>query len=140
MIGMELQTQTLDASLQRFAAAANEQEPISVIIEIAPDLARVPSAVVAKGPKLGHQPVPNPKRNSKTAKPAQQAPAESTIGMDQLGQLLKKMNLLQSAVRLESAEAFVADVNPTQLKQLASSELVGRIRPNRQHSAQAVIE
>ncbi|WP_254513728.1 hypothetical protein [Anatilimnocola floriformis] len=116
---------TLDPSLRQFADAAN-QEPISVIVEVVADAANAPYAIVRKGlPVAKHERTTIEERGTRTQ-------TKTRSPMDQLELLLKNLNV-PNPVRLDSAESFVARVNPDQLKELAGSDLVGKIRPNRQH-------
>jgi hypothetical protein len=56
-------------------------------------------------------------------------------GMDELEKALQGLDLAATPVRLDSAQAFVLQVTPDQLKAIADMELVGPIRPNRRHYA-----
>jgi hypothetical protein len=55
--------------------------------------------------------------------------------MDQLERAFDKLQLPQRPVRLDSAQAFVVDVTPDQLRTISDWDLVGPIRPNRTHRA-----
>ena len=55
--------------------------------------------------------------------------------MDELQQTLNGLSLPRDPVRLDSAQAFVLDVTPGELRQITASNLVGPIRPNRVLSA-----
>ena len=56
-------------------------------------------------------------------------------GMDELEKALQGLDLAATPVRLDSAQAFVLQVTPDQLKAIADMDLVGPIRPNRRHYA-----
>ena len=56
-------------------------------------------------------------------------------GMDELEKALQGLELAATPVRLDSAQAFVLNVTPDQLKAIADWDLVGPIRPNRRHYA-----
>jgi hypothetical protein len=60
---------------------------------------------------------------------------QSAGSMDRLQQQFRKMDLPEEPVRLDTAQAFVLDVTPEQLRQIAEWPDVGPIRPNRTHYA-----
>jgi hypothetical protein len=53
--------------------------------------------------------------------------------MDQLQRAFEELELPEQPVRLDSAQAFVVDVTPDQLRMISSWDLVGPIRPNKTH-------
>ena len=129
--------QTLDPSLLTFALEKESQEPIWVIAEVASNMAKAAKRTlpggfgfVMPGPK---QPLPkNAAKNESKKSGFQKSP------MDDLAKEIKRLKLAQDPVRLDSAEAFALEVTPEQLLKLCNSELVGRVRPNREHHVGAM--
>lgn len=134
--------QTLDPSLLNFALETDSPEPIWVIAEVASSIAKAAKQTLPGGFEFMlpgvKQPSPkNAKTGSKNqpanSKSLPQKPSFLKSPMDDLAQEIKRLKLAQDPVRLDSAEAFVLEVTPEQLQKLARSELVGRVRPNREH-------
>ena len=53
--------------------------------------------------------------------------------MNRLEHELSELGLARKPVRLDSAQSFVVNVTPEQLRAISSLPLVGIIRPNREH-------
>lgn len=99
---------------------------MSVIIEARrPPLA---SSVVAAAKQLMTGRIPVAGRTQTVPLPVV-APAQ----MGALEDELKRLGLQASARRLEAAGAFVVEVDPMQLRELAAAPSVQAIRPNRRH-------
>ncbi len=135
--------QTLDPSLFSFALEKANKQPasISVIAEAVPCNGK--SAKPSFAGKFafllpGHnQSLPASGSKSLPAK-IKESPCKVTLQkspMDDLEKEIRRLKLAQDPVRLDSAEAFVLEVTPEQLQKLARCELVGRVRPNREHHA-----
>ena len=141
---MDRLQQTLDPSLMTFALEKENQEPIWVIAEVASTIAKsakqgLPGGFSFVFPGV-KQPLPKNASKSQSAN-AKSLPSKSGIPkspMDDLAKEIKRLKLAQDPVRLDSAEAFALEVTPEQLLKLCSSELVGRVRPNREHHVGAM--
>jgi len=124
-----------DPRLLAFATSEEESDSASVIIEL-------------HAPPGEFSPAP-PSRDyfgsiGKLIKPrsfgSEKKSAQSrvlSLHRDELEQLehdLKKI-ISRPLTRLESAEAFIADVSPDELREISDLPQVGLIRPNRTHHA-----
>ena len=113
----------LDPELLRFADADAAAHPRSVIVELDAGPAHLT-------PRRLHAP---PRRALDRAKAAPRTQS-SRVRRD-MTRLQKKLSDLgvQRVVRLDSAQAFVVEVQPAALRAISEMPLVGTIRPNRTH-------
>jgi hypothetical protein len=114
-----------DPELRRFAAAENEKEARSVIVELGME-----QLLPATTEKL-----PRPRIPPRIGRESfdRIVAAEDTSGMSRLESELNSLGLSHDLVRLNTARSFVATVSPQQLRAISSLPLVGIIRPNRTH-------
>ena len=112
----------LDAELVKFASQ-DSSTTVSVIVEMALPPSRVELTEV--GP--GQGPV----------RPQLALPADDGAwrhGMDALERELRQL-IGAALVRLDTAQAFVVELTPDQLRKVTSLDEAGAIRPNRRHYA-----
>lgn len=116
-----------DAELREFAATETASgQTQSVIVEAVTTVSpREPARLSA----------PREPRKSKPSEKSETAAAANRQNLDELEQAVRDLKLRRKPVRLESAQALVADVTPQQLRALAELPMVQIIRPNRRHHA-----
>jgi hypothetical protein len=110
--------------LVEFASASSGAGTRSVIVELASPPRAAPRSTEP------HHPRPQAKGHAREA--ALVPDDDRAARLDRLGKELDTLGL-DEPVRIDSAEAFVVDVTPDQLRALARCPLSGVIRPNRTH-------
>jgi hypothetical protein len=109
-----------DRELVAFANQVDDNNTLSVLIEVATN-AQV---------QLEESRVDGNSRRSAVAMPSDETAERQR--MDQLEEKLIRQ-LKEKPVRLDAAQAFVADLTPQQLRAVSSWNEVGYVRPNRTH-------
>lgn len=85
--------------------------------------------------------VPHPYDAWQEAPPSRDEVAQVEVGddatpiMDRVEEKLGRLDLPKRPVRLDTAEAFVLSVTPSQLAEISGWDQVGAIRPNRSYTA-----
>jgi len=118
----------LDQEVERFVQTGADRARLSVIVEAKASQRSLRAPVFGRSPGAMPQPRPHSREPSKPA-----PSSSSKLHLNEIGKALENFGIPEPPVRLDSAEAYVAELSPREIRELATSSYVSAIRLNRRH-------